>query len=91
MQRIYFLLLFFSLSAYSYAEEKPKMESDTIRTHHVNNLSKLSKAIKAQEFHLKQIEMDKKLEIPVIQQGFFCKFEDLLQIKYKIPVNFGVE
>ena len=32
-----------------------------------------------------------KVAIPTIKQGFFCRFEDKLQIKYKIPINFGVE
>ncbi len=91
MLRVCLCFLFFFLSAYIYAEEKPKIVTDTLDNIQIIKLPDLYKVVKTPLSNFNENEMDKNLKIMAIQQGFFCKFEDLLQIKYKIPVNFGVE
>lgn len=86
---LYFLFLF--SSTYMHAEEKPELIRDSLDNNLIINLPDLYKVVKTPLSNFNQNEMDKNLQIPAIRQGFFCRFEDRLQIKRKIPLNFGTD
>lgn len=74
-----------------HAEEKPEINDDTLNINQIIYLPDLYKVVKTPLSNFNQNEMDKNLQIPAIRQGFFCRFEDRLQIKRKIPLNFGAD
>lgn len=94
MHRFVISYLFLLLFGISHANEKPEVlnEADTIQDFSSPNYPDLYKVIKSPVI----IESPKEikgsnLQIPAIKQGFFCRFEDRLQIKRKIPLNFGTD
>lgn len=86
--------LFLFLFGFSNANEKPDiiMDKDTVQVSSSHRLPDLYKVIKIPEMNDRPKEIKgNNLQIPVIKQGFFCRFEDRLQIKRKIPLNFGTD
>lgn len=94
MHRFLISCLFLLLFGISHANEKPGIlnQADTMQVSSSLNYPDLYKVIKSPVITDSPKGLKRNnLQIPAIKQGFFCRFEDRLQIKRKIPLNFGTD
>lgn len=89
-------LLFFTTSLFATEDVMILEQSEDHKSEQEMMCDSINNEQRLKNIHLdfksyNYLQNQDKVSIPVIKQGFFCRFEDKLQIKYKIPINFGVE